>query len=541
MEDQNNNQVPQSQPAAPFNPPVEMPSQADEQPTAAYQPVQQAAQVSSPLLTPQPPQATPASEQQLQSTTPFQPFVSPVMPVAAEPGTGMGGKPKSKKKWLIALIALALLLLVGGGAASAYYFAVFQKPENVLLDALNKASLAKAVQSDTTVTLNKDLGSGAVMKDIKFKANSADNQTSLIDATVNMELQGKALSLGGKTVIALADNALYFKINNVTDAINAIMESQDAAGEMPAAYLDMIAAIEDQWVKVTVDDIKKNSDTAGSELECTINVMKKQNADSNKAVATLYKNNPFIVVKESLGVKNNQLGYKLNIDEAKAKAFGKSLEETQAFKDMKACSPSEDVLPDDLSTVDSAITDNTAYTVWIDQWSHELKSIQFTGESGSGSDKTKYDGTVNIAYDPNAKVEIPTGVISFDEFMERLQEAFEPMVSGVQASAQTAATKTTAYTVLKKAEAYNAISDGYPKTLADFSKYPETSLSGLAGTSVAVSEKFPVDGTTVGFKWCSADKGQIVYYDATENAFMALGFGGGPAGKVQAFCSTASA
>lgn len=541
MEDQNNNQVPQSQPAAPINPPVEMPSQADEQPTAAYQPVQQAAQVSSPLLTPQPPQATPASEQQFQSTTPFQPFVSPVMPVAAEPGTGMGGKPKSKKKWLIALIALALLLLVGGGAASAYYFAVFQKPENVLLDALNKASLAKAVQSDTTVTLNKDLGSGAVMKDIKFKANSADNQTSLIDATVNMELQGKALSLGGKTVIALADNALYFKINNVTDAINAIMESQDAAGEIPTAYLDIIAAIEDQWVKVTVDDIKKNSDTAGSELECTINVMKKQNADSNKAVATLYKNNPFIVVKESLGVKNNQLGYKLNIDETKAKEFGKSLEETQAFKDMKACSPSEDVLPDDLSTVDSAITDNTAYTVWIDQWSHELKSIQFTGESGSGSDKTKYDGTVNIAYDPNAKVEIPTGVISFDEFMERLQEAFEPMVSGVQASAQTAATKTTAYTVLKKAEAYNAISDGYPKTLADFSKYPETSLSSLAGTSVAVSEKFPVDGTTVGFKWCSADKGQIVYYDATENAFMALGFGGGPAGKVKAFCSTASA
>jgi len=163
-------------------------------------------------------------------------------------------------------------------------------------------------------------------------------------------------------------------------------------------------------------------------------VLKKQNSDSGKEYGELYKKNPFIVVKEQMGVKDNLIGYKLNLDQAKATAFSKALEETQVYKDLMACSPSGSVAPTpkDTPSIDSAVTDSTVYTVWVDQWSHELKSVQVAGESGEGSDKTTYNGTVNLAYDPNVAIDVPTDVIDFEEFMTRLQDVFGTMVSGVE-------------------------------------------------------------------------------------------------------------
>lgn len=439
MEDQNNNQAPNNESTAPFNPPAETPAQVPSQPKAEFRPQQQPAQAPSPFqAAPQPVSPAEQSMSPLQTDTTYQqPLTPPVAPTAVEQPAGVAVKPKSKKKWLVVLVAIILLLLVGGGAASAYYFAVYQRPENVLLDAFNKLSMAKAIQSNATITLNKDLGSGAVIKDITIKANTATNQTGMLDSAVNLELDGKAMSIGSKAVISLADNALYYKVNNVTDAIGVIAESAGVAGEMPTEYLDALASIQDQWVKVTLEDIKNTSESAGSELECTVNVLKKQNSDSGKEYGELYKKNPFIVVKEQMGVKDNLIGYKLNLDQAKATAFSKALEETQVYKDLMACSPSGSVAPTpkDTPSIDSAVTDSTVYTVWVDQWSHELKSVQVAGESGEGSDKTTYNGTVNLAYDPNVAIDVPTDVIDFEEFMTRLQDVFGTMVSGVEVDA----------------------------------------------------------------------------------------------------------
>lgn len=428
MDEQFNNQPPQVQPENQYNPEAEAPTGQVQSPFA--QPVQAA----EPQPVPVQPQQYVAPAQAQQFNAPVQPQAQPVaqtyeqpvyQPISSAPPVVVGGQPKSKKKWLVPVVALGVVLLSGGGA-SAYYFGVYQKPENVLLDAFNKLTAAKAVRSDTVITLNKNLSTDMTLKDIKLKANSAASQSGMMDASIDFEYKGKAMPMGAKGFVSLTDSTVYFQINNVKEALKTVVDAENAAAKLPSGLLDGIGTLQDQWVKVTVDDLKKNNQAAGNNFECAVNVFKKHGNDSNQQVLDLYKKNPFISVKESLGVKDGRLGYKLAWDDVKSKAFGDSLEQTQFVKDLKACNldnSSSSTSP----SVDSATADNTVYSVWVDQWTHELKKVEFNGTSGTSSDKMTFNGSVDVAYDPNVKVEAPAQSISLEEFVKRYNDFAKKM------------------------------------------------------------------------------------------------------------------
>lgn len=369
-------------------------------PTAPTQPVQSFEQATAPM-----------QAQSMESTVPPSNFsTTPAVPP----------KQNSKKKLLVVAVAIVAVLLAG---AAAYYYGVYQKPENVLLDSFSKLTVAKATQADAVITINKNISPDATFKNVTIKSATA-NEAGLLDATINLEYKGKAVKLGGKAIAALKDNTFYFQVNNLKQALMDIIEADGDTDQVPAGYFDVIDTIQGQWVKVSADDIKKTNQAAGNDFECTTNVVKKYSTDaaSKKEWQNLYVKNPFVVVKESLGVKNNLMGYKLSWDYAKAKEFSKSIADTQFAKDIKACDQNNDSSQDSSDSVDAATTDNTVFTVWVDQWSHELKKVEVTGGSGTGSDKLAFNGNVDVTYDTNVKVDMPTSTISLQEFVKRYQE-----------------------------------------------------------------------------------------------------------------------
>ncbi len=56
--------------------------------------------------------------------------------------------PKKKKTGLIVSIIIITLLLLGGIGFAIWYFAVYQSPENVVFDSVNKLITAKNVQTE---------------------------------------------------------------------------------------------------------------------------------------------------------------------------------------------------------------------------------------------------------------------------------------------------------------------------------------------------------------------------------------------------------
>lgn len=519
----------------------ETPTQPTPQPqpteyVSPVQPVQQA-----------PVQPTPSPVQYAQSVQPAQPVQSfepfAPQPISMAPPVLLSAQPKSKKKWLVPVIVLGAVLLLGGGA-SAFYFGVYQKPENVLLDAFNKITSAKAVQSNEVVTVNKSISQDITFKDITIKTNTNSGNKGMMDASINLEAKGKAVSVNGKAIVALADGAVYFQVNNLKESLQTIANTTGESTQVPATYLDALDKIQGQWVKATIADVKKNNEALGSEYECAVNAIKKHSNDSNKEYVDIYKQHPFVIIKESLGVKDGRLGYKIAFDTTKVKDFTKSLEGTQLYKDVNACgnrgSSSSSSSSSDSSPVDSAVTDSTSYNVWVDQWSHELRKVEFSGNTGKDSDAITYNGNVDVTYDPKAVVELPASTISTDEFLTRIQKLYTPVYESVQLKAQTTAAQITAMTVVKKAEAYYAINGTYPKTLSDFGTDSMTSLDSLKAGSITLTDKLPTIVSTVGYKLCSATAGQVAYYDAVQTKVIAIGVGDGKSGTVTAFCSGAT-
>ncbi len=86
--------------------------------------------------------------------------------------------------------------------------------------------------------------------------------------------------------------------------------------------------------------------------------------------------------------------------------------------------------------------------------------------------------------------------------------------SGVQTRNDAYKAHTAANYVSNKAEAYSAMENKYPATLADFDKYPESKLDPATAT---VTSATPTDNTTVSYKRCSDASAQVTYFDTSEH------------------------
>lgn len=362
--------------------------------------------------------ADPVTETPLPPATP----VAPILPVS---------EGKKKRKWIPLAIAGGALVLLGG-SASAYYVAVYQNPDNVLYDAYSHIAAAKAMQGKGTLTFDMPAMSGIKLKSIDYSGNFENNPSGMISITARMTLMSTDVSVGGKGMM-LDNGDMYFQLSGIVDAFKAYVQAAGtASSDVPESFYTSLAKLQDQWVKVSVDELKKSSADAGKTYQCVLDAYKKHKDDSAKPLLDAYKKHAFMTKKEDLGTKNGRIGYKLAFDTTKAKEFADSVKDTDLAKDLDACDSSTEA-EDVTSAMDSSSAGDVVTNVWIDQWSHELKRVEYSGAVGESTSKVTLNGNVDISYDQNVKTTAPSGSISLDEFGQRVQS----VMSGFNTSALT--------------------------------------------------------------------------------------------------------
>jgi prepilin-type N-terminal cleavage/methylation domain-containing protein len=93
--------------------------------------------------------------------------------------------------------------------------------------------------------------------------------------------------------------------------------------------------------------------------------------------------------------------------------------------------------------------------------------------------------------------------------------------NGIQNRAKTSAGQAAANTVIKKAEAANAVATGYPTVAADFAAQADSSLTGSGITLGTITAgTVPPNNNTVEYKGCTTPAGtgaSVSYYDSTQS------------------------
>ncbi len=358
---------------------------------------------------------------------------------------------KSKKKWFVIGGVIAGLLLLGGGSVAAYSW--YQNPNKVLLDGvLNAVSADTAVIDGTMSYASKDVDIA-----MKFDTNADDNQAGMsLDLSIKPKTEDffvDSLNLKADAVL-VKDDAVYFKIGNLQPLADAYVDAMvqyqvgfyegfgqtlgpsDIASmkqEMSKSIDPIVAKVDNQWMKVTYEELDNLSSADKGTQKCTEGVLEKASTNSSmrSELVKLYQDNRFISIEKELGVKNGSYGYVLEFDEAKAKSFAKEVSDTEFAKEMKKCDSDYAFDASDIPSSSAADTSTSRIEVWVSQWSHKMTSIKAQADMNDASEGT-FDMDIATDFDAKPSVEVPKDARSFKE----VQAEIERLLGGGSATPQ---------------------------------------------------------------------------------------------------------
>lgn len=379
----------------------------------------------------------PAAAPVVANQTVAQPIAQPALP----PQMAMGQR-KSKAGLIIAICAAVLVVLLAIAGATAYAF--YQKPENVLLDAVSKLPLATKVSTKTTVNSNFSYEADGV--NIKFKRFTFDTgaeNTPKFDANAELvlEVNGKELSLKASGLVT--DNGtVYFKDN----IVSSIKETLSILHQkLPAQAEKHLKKIDGKWVKYSLADARKQDKKSANQLQCVIDAYKKYSKDdkAKHQISSVYKKHPFIIIDKEVKSQNGNFGYDVSVDDDKAEAFWKDFRETSFAKSVESCAPNVSSSSSDTykSAKKAKSKADATMTVWVSQWSHELRGVDVKAtnlKTDSRSDKNyNVSAKTVIDFSKGSQVAVPSDAISAEEWARAISQSFQSVAGGSYLSAPT--------------------------------------------------------------------------------------------------------
>ena len=366
-----------------------------------------------------------------------QPIAQPALP----PQMAMGQR-KSKVGLIIAICAAVLVVLLAIAGATAYAF--YQKPENVLLDAVSKLPLATKVSTKTTVNSNFSYeADGVNIKFKKFTFDTAAENTPKFDANAELvlEVNGKELSLKASGLVT--DNGtVYFKDN----IVSSIKETLSILHQkLPAQAEKHLKKIDGKWVKYSLADARKQDKKSANQLQCVIDAYKKYSKDdkAKHQISSVYKKHPFIIIDKEVKSQNGNFGYDVSVDDDKAEAFWKDFRETSFAKSVESCAPNVSSSSSDTykSAKKAKSKADATMTVWVSQWSHELRGVDVKAtnlKTDSRSDKNyNVSAKTIIDFSKGSQVAVPSDAISAEEWARAISQSFQSVAGGSYLSAPT--------------------------------------------------------------------------------------------------------
>ncbi len=362
-----------------------------------------------------------------------QPEVLATTPLATPLATPPVGpvKPKKKQFMVAAIVAAILVVLIGGGASA--YFLWYQKPEKVVLDATLGLLSASHVQSKTVVTSDSELapgtGTNIKLKKISFDTKATSSVNGEFDASLTVSLNGRDYTTGGKAMI-IDNGDVYFQLNGIKELIQKFIADFSGSGTALSAQAQAdLGKLQDKWVKVTKSDLGD----AGKTYQCFVDTYKKYENDKKveQEMLDAYKKNPFVSIKNSVASKDGNLGYNVTFDKDTARKFAKAVDDTTVGKELKKCDTSSSV-SDAASSVDTpSSADGTTFTatVWVSQWTHTLKGIDYnlSTKSPTGGKDLTFSGHTDISYDKSVAVSAPSSSVSLTDWLKDAQSFSEEL------------------------------------------------------------------------------------------------------------------
>lgn len=377
---------------------------------------------------------------------PAQPAPQPLQPALSQ--QPMSYMPRTSSSQLILIVigciaggVLFLLAICGGVLA----YSIYQRPENVVLDAITKLQSANKFSTRTEITMDYKYDAGT--KNVSFKKLTLDtgmNSSPSVDAnaTLQMSVDGHDISVKASALVT-DDGTIYFKVKNLAGALSAFTGSK----ELPASAKNQLEKASNKWVKYEINDLYKNNQRAAERARCVQNVYKRSLKDSKKRreIVSTYRKYPFVMIESMAQPKDGNVGYMVWIEPVTWRQFNKAFAHTAIAQDIKACDPSTH---DNPSAVLDDADDNyahpmpsysvsgrskTKFTMWISPWSHELRALDIEGGPDaqfSLKSHTKFDFSKGVATTkPN-----DSEVIHADEWNKRLNEAMNISSSSASSS-----------------------------------------------------------------------------------------------------------
>lgn len=314
------------------------------------------------------------------------------------------GEGKKKRLLLWGLISLAIVLL---GLMLAYIY-WYQNPSKMVSDALLNTLNAKSLTYTGTVART-----GSTKVDVGIDGGaSADGAT--VNAKFGFDVRGKKYNFEGNA-LTNDKSDLYFKVKNIDDLVS---NYRSAIPEQSHALFDqIIAKVDDKWIKVSATDVKNyNADLAKAQ-KCTVEAVKKLQSDSaTKAeLETAYKDHPFIVIDKNLGSKGGSTGYTLKTNPNETKGFTEAYKSTGLYSTLKNCDPGFVVKGDDMFGGKAA-----SFNVWIDRWTHRVTTLEIMR------------GTTTIALHPTFNTAVNIATPKNSTTLEQLQKDVQSLVQSAQ-------------------------------------------------------------------------------------------------------------
>lgn len=379
----------------------------------------------------------PAAAPVIANQTMAQPIAQPALP----PQMAMGQR-KSKAGLIIAICAAVLVVLLAIAGATAYAF--YQKPENVLLDAVSKLPLATKVSTKTTVNSNFSYeADGVKIKFKRFTFDTGAENTPKFDANAELvlEVNGKELSLKASGLVT--DNGtVYFKDN----IVSSIKETLSILHQkLPAQAEKHLKKIDGKWVKYSLADARKQDKKSANQLQCVIDAYKKYSKDdkAKHQISSVYKKHPFIIIDKEVKSQSGNFGYDVSVDDDKAEAFWKDFRETSFAKSVESCAPNVSSSSSDTykSAKKAKSKADATMTVWVSQWSHELRGVDVKAtnlKTDSRSDKNyNVSAKTIIDFSKGSQVAVPGDAISAEEWARTISQSFQSVAGGSYLSAPT--------------------------------------------------------------------------------------------------------
>ena len=406
---------------------------------------QQPQNIGQPGVQPSPqPTPQPVPQPSIEPPVPPQPVAQPVFTPPPKPG---------KKKKIIGIIlgVVGLLIIV---SAVLLYFVWWQSPNKMVTDAL--LSVVTAEKMNNTGTLVIEAPSSDVKMTITTKGTTNNGALSG-DATVKLEVEALdedvVFDVHG---VASDDGVLYVKIDKLRETVDTVIdaiikqqtqqyrdqgmtesdiaqvEDEDMAKQQVSSMFSLdtlIPKVDGQWIRIASDDLEDNE-----EAQCTADVMKdiQKDKEVTREVMAIYDANRFIQVKDKVDAKDGAPGFRLTGDRDKAQAFMSEFKKTEtAGRLLKCDSTIFDSVDDALKETDSSSNADIDFVIWVDRFSHKLKSLQL--DVTSKEDETKVSATYDFEIGQANEVVVPSDARDFKDVYDDITSSIQDSY-GVNAS-----------------------------------------------------------------------------------------------------------